>query len=51
MARRTSLSVSAIRFYSAPPAVGPGISHSTATRYSAVAEHLLADELDQAPQQ
>jgi site-specific recombinase XerD len=28
-----------------------GISHSTAARYSAVAEHLLADELDQAPQQ
>ncbi|MFI7149522.1 hypothetical protein ACIBO2_31765 [Nonomuraea sp. NPDC050022] len=27
-----------------------GISHSTAARYSAVAEHLLADELDQAPQ-
>ncbi|MDP9843365.1 tyrosine-type recombinase/integrase [Streptosporangium lutulentum] len=26
-----------------------GISHSTATRYTAVAEHLLADELDQAP--
>jgi integrase len=28
-----------------------GISHSTAARYTAVAEHLLADELDQAPQQ
>jgi hypothetical protein len=28
-----------------------GISHSTAARYSAVAEHLLSDELDQAPQQ
>ncbi|WP_344943879.1 hypothetical protein, partial [Sphaerisporangium flaviroseum] len=27
-----------------------GISHSTAARYSAVAEHLLADELDQTPQ-
>jgi integrase len=27
-----------------------GISHSTAARYSTVAEHLLADELDQTPQ-